>query len=224
MTLLKYLLNIRFARPLLAMVLFSLMIISSLNIYIDSKLPDEQEIRDIELQVPLKIYTEDLKLIGEFGEKRRTALNFKNIPTHYINAVLAAEDDTFFEHSGVSYTGLIRSVYRLLTSGRIQGGGSTITMQVAGNYLTSRDVSLFRKIKDIFLAYRLEKAYSKEEIFEFYVNRIFFGNRAYGIAAASEVYYGKPLNQLNLAQWAMIAALPKAPSSINPLVNPRRAL
>ncbi len=224
MTLLNYFLNIRFVRPLIAMVLLSLIAISSLNIYIDSKLPDEQEIRDIELQVPLKIYTEDLKLIGEFGEKRRTALHFKNIPTHYINAVLAAEDDAFFEHSGVSYAGLIRSAYRLLTSGRIQGGGSTITMQVAGNYLTSRDVSLFRKIKDIFLAYRLESAYSKEEIFEFYVNRIFFGNRAYGIAAASEVYYGKSLNQLNLAQWAMIAALPKAPSSINPLVNPRRAL
>jgi len=224
MTFLNYLLNIRFARPLLAMVLLILMAVSSLNIYIDSKLPDEEEIRDIELQVPLKIYTVDLKLIGEFGEKRRTALQFKNIPTHYINAVLAAEDDAFFEHSGVSYSGLIRSVYRLLSSGRIQGGGSTITMQVAGNYLTSRDVSLFRKIKDIFLAYRLERTYSKEEIFEFYVNRIFFGNRAYGIAAASEVYYGKSLNQLNLAQWAMIAALPKAPSSINPLVNPRRAL
>ncbi len=224
MTFLNYLLNIRFARPLLVMVLLILMAVSSLNIYIDSKLPDEEEIRDIELQVPLKIYTVDLKLIGEFGEKRRTALQFKNIPTHYINAVLAAEDDAFFEHSGVSYSGLIRSVYRLLSSGRIQGGGSTITMQVAGNYLTSRDVSLFRKIKDIFLAYRLERTYSKEEIFEFYVNRIFFGNRAYGIAAASEVYYGKSLNQLNLAQWAMIAALPKAPSSINPLVNPRRAL
>ena len=97
-------------------------------------------------------------------------------------------------------------------------------MQVAGNYLTSRDISLFRKVKDIFLAYRLEKTYSKEEIFEFYVNRIFFGNRAYGIAAASEVYYGRPLSDLNLAQWAMIAALPKAPSSINPLVNPKRAL
>ena len=224
MTFLNYLLNIRFARPLLAMILLLLMVVSSLNIYIDSKLPDEEKIRDIELQVPLKIYTEDLKLIGEFGEKRRTALQFENIPRHYINAVLAAEDDAFFEHSGVSYSGLIRSVYRLITSGRIQGGGSTITMQVAGNYLTSRDVSLFRKIKDIFLAYRLERAYTKEEIFEFYVNRIFFGNRAYGIAAASEVYYGKSLNQLNLAQWAMIAALPKAPSSINPLVNPRRAV
>ena len=223
MTYLNFLLNIRFIKPVLATILLLMMVISSLNIYIDSKLPDEEKIRDIELQVPLKIYTSDLKLIGEFGEKRRTALKFENIPQHYINAVLAAEDDSFFEHSGVSYSGLVRSFYRLLISGRIQGGGSTITMQVAGNYLTSRDVSLFRKIKDIFLAYRLERAYSKKEIFEFYVNRIFFGNRAYGIAAASEVYYGKSLNELNLAQWAMIAALPKAPSSINPIVNPNRA-
>ncbi len=224
MNYLNSILNIRFVRPFVVMVLLLLMTLASLNIYIDSKLPDEEKIRDIELQVPLKIYTSDLKLIGEFGEKRRTALNFNNIPKHYVNAVLAAEDDSFFDHSGVSYAGLVRSAYRLLTSGRIQGGGSTITMQVAGNYLTSRDVSLFRKIKDIFLAYRLEMTYTKEEIFEFYVNRIFFGNRAYGIAAASEVYYGKPLNELNLAQWAMIAALPKAPSSINPLVNPKRAL
>jgi len=198
--------------------------ITSLNIYIDSKLPDEQKIREIELQIPLKIFSEDGKLIGEFGEQRRTALKFKNIPHHYVNAVLAAEDDNFFSHSGVSYTGLLRSLYRLIVSGRIQGGGSTITMQVAGNYLTSRDVSLYRKVKDIFLAYRLERTYSKQEIFEFYVNRIFFGNRAYGIAAASEVYYGKPLEDLNLSQWAMIAALPKAPSSINPLVNPKRAI
>ena len=200
------------------------MTLSSLNIYIDSKLPNEELIRNIELQIPLKIYSSDKKLIGEFGEKRRTALKFGEIPTHYVNAVLAAEDDDFFSHSGVSYTGLLRSVYRLVKAGRIQGGGSTITMQVAGNYLTSRDVSLFRKVKDIFLAYRLEETYTKEEIFEFYVNRIFFGNRAYGIAAASEVYYGKSLTELNLAQWAMIAALPKAPSSINPLVNPSRAL
>ena len=224
MTYLNSFLNIKYVKSCLLLVSFLFMAVSSLNIYIESKLPDEEKIRDIELQIPLKIYTADLKLIGEFGEKRRTALEFNNIPALYINAVLAAEDDAFFEHSGVSYSGLIRSVYRLLRSGRIQGGGSTITMQVAGNYLTSRDVSLFRKIKDIFLAYRLETAYSKEEIFEFYVNRIFFGNRAYGIAAASEVYYGKSLQQLNLAQWAMIAALPKAPSSINPLVNPKRAL
>ncbi len=224
MTYLNSFINIKYVRSVLLLASLIFMAFSSLNIYIDSKLPDEEKIRDIELQVPLKIYTADLKLIGEFGEKRRTALEFNNIPNLYINAVLAAEDDAFFEHSGVSYSGLIRSVYRLLRSGRIQGGGSTITMQVAGNYLTSRDVSLYRKIKDIFLAYRLERTYSKEEIFEFYVNRIFFGNRAYGIAAASEVYYGKPLHKLNLAQWAMIAALPKAPSSINPLVNPQRAL
>ena len=198
--------------------------LSSLNLYVDSKLPDEGTIKDIELQIPLKIFSSDGKLIGEFGEQRRTALSFNDIPTHYVNAVLAAEDDNFFSHSGVSYAGLIRSLYRIVISGKIQGGGSTITMQVAGNYLTSRDISLFRKVKDIFLAYRLEEAYSKEEIFEFYVNRIFFGNRAYGIAAASEVYYGKPLSKLDLAQWAMIAALPKAPSTINPLANPKRAL
>ena len=153
------------------------MTIVSLNLYMDSKLPDEKKIRGIELQIPLKIFTADKKLIGEFGEKRRTALKFEAIPNYYVNAVLAAEDDDFFNHSGVSYLGLVRSLYRLAISGRVQGGGSTITMQVAGNYLTSRDINIFRKIKDIFLAYRLEKTYSKEEIFEFYVNRIFFGNR-----------------------------------------------
>tara|TARA_Y100000768_G_scaffold124209_1_gene92006 strand:+ start:19879 stop:22251 length:2373 start_codon:yes stop_codon:yes gene_type:complete len=214
----------KIGKSFLILLCFLLMGLSSLNIYIDSKLPNEKKIKDIELQIPLKVFSSDAKLIGEFGEKRRTALKFDEIPKHYINAVLAAEDDSFFSHSGVSYKGLLRSFYRILVSGRIQGGGSTITMQVAGNYLTSRDVSLFRKVKDIFLAYRLEKVYSKEEIFEFYVNRIFFGNRAYGIAAASEVYYGKPLSELNLAQWAMIAALPKAPSSMNPLANPKRAL
>ena len=198
--------------------------ISSLNIYISEKLPEAQEIREIELQVPLKIFTADNKLIGEFGEKRRSALKFDEIPSYFVKAVLAAEDDNFFNHSGVSYSGLIRSVLRLLISGEVQGGGSTITMQVAGNYLTGRDVNLFRKIKDIFLAYRLERIYTKKEIFEFYVNRIFLGNRAYGIASASEVYYGASIKNLNLAQWAMIAGLPKAPSSMNPLINPRRAL
>ena len=198
--------------------------ISSLNIYISEKLPEAQEIREIELQVPLKIFTADNKLIGEFGEKRRSALKFDEIPAYFVKAVLAAEDDNFFNHSGVSYSGLIRSVLRLLISGEVQGGGSTITMQVAGNYLTGRDVNLFRKIKDIFLAYRLERIYNKKEIFEFYVNRIFLGNRAYGIASASEVYYGASIKNLNLAQWAMIAGLPKAPSSMNPLINPRRAM
>ena len=198
--------------------------ISSLNIYISEKLPEAQEIREIELQVPLKIFTADNKLIGEFGEKRRSALKFNDIPPYFVKAVLAAEDDDFFNHSGVSYSGLIRSVFRILVSGEVRGGGSTITMQVAGNYLTGRDINLFRKIKDIFLAYRLERIYTKEEIFEFYVNRIFLGNRAYGIASASEVYYGTSIENLNLAQWAMIAGLPVAPSYRNPLKNPRRAL
>jgi len=224
MNTIRKLLNKVWVKLLLLTVLLPLIVLSALNIYIASKLPDESKIRDIELQIPLKIYTEDEKLIGEFGEKRRTALRFDLIPKHYVNAVLAAEDDKFFSHYGVSYSGLLRSVYRLIISGRVQGGGSTITMQVAGNYLTSRDVNIYRKIKDIFLSYRLERTYTKEEIFEFYVNRIFFGNRAYGIAAASEVYYGTSLENLNLAQWAMIASLPKAPSTINPIVNPKRAL
>ena len=224
MRVVKDLLSNSLIRLILLFVTLFLMSVAGLNLYIDSKLPDENKIRDIDLQIPLKIFTADNKLIGEFGEKRRTALEFSSIPVHYVNAVLAAEDDDFFNHSGVSYLGLARSLYRLAISGRVQGGGSTITMQVAGNYLTSRDINIFRKIKDIFLAYRLEKTYSKEEIFEFYVNRIFFGNRAYGIAAASEVYYGASIKELNLAQWAMIASLPKAPSSINPLVNPKRAL
>ena len=200
------------------------LLVSSLNLYIDEKLPNEQQIRKIELQIPLKVFSSDQKLIGEFGEKRRSEIRFKNIPPYFVQSVLAAEDDNFFSHSGVSYLGLIRSFYRLLISGRVQGGGSTITMQVAGNYLTGREVSFYRKIKDIFLAYRLEQTYTKQEIFEFYVNRIFFGNRAYGISAASEVYYGKSISELNLAQWAMIASLPQAPSKRNPLVNPKRAL
>ena len=198
--------------------------ISALNLYIYEKLPQATEIEEVKLQIPLKIYTSDGKLIGEFGEKRRSSLSYEEIPEFFVKAVLAAEDDDFFSHSGVSYTALFRSLYRLVISGRVQGGGSTITMQVAGNYLTGRDVTILRKVKDIFLSYRLERNYSKEQIFEFYVNRIFLGNRAYGIAAASEVYYGKSLTELNLAQWAMIAGLPKAPSSMNPLANPKRAL
>ena len=220
----KIFINNFYLRALVLLMALLLAGISSLNLYISEKLPEAKEIRDIELQIPLKIFTADNKLIGEFGEKRRSALGFDDIPSYFVKAVLAAEDDDFFNHQGVSYSALLRSVYRLLVSGEIQGGGSTITMQVAGNYLTGRNVNLFRKVKDIFLAYRLESTYTKEEIFEFYVNRIFLGNRAYGIASASEVYYGASIKDLNLAQWAMIAGLPQAPSIRNPLVNPRRAL
>ena len=198
--------------------------ISGLFLYLGPKLPDETEVRRIQLQVPLKIFTEDNKLIGEFGEKRRSALKFQEIPPLMVKSFIAAEDSDFFNHKGVDFVGLARAFYQLLSSGRIVGGGSTITMQVAGNYLTGRDVNFYRKIKDIMMAFRLENTYSKQDIFEFYVNRIFLGNRAYGIAAASEVYYGKTVSTLNLAQIAMIAALPKAPSRVNPIANPSRAI
>ena len=220
----KSIINNFYFRLIFLLVSFLIAGIASLNLYMEVKLPQANEIKSIELQIPLKIFTADNKLIGEFGEKRRSALKFDEIPPYFVKAVLAAEDDNFFNHSGVSYSGLIRSAFRILVSGEVRGGGSTITMQVAGNYLTGRDINLFRKIKDIFLAYRLERIYSKEEIFEFYVNRIFLGNRAYGIAAASEVYYGSSIEDLNIAQWAMIAGLPVAPSYRNPLKNPRRAL
>ena len=124
--------------------------ISSLNLYIQEKLPKAKEISEIELQIPLKIYSSDNKLIGEFGEKRRSALKFEDIPPYFVKAVLAAEDDNFFDHSGVTYLALIRSVFRIAVSGQVQGGGSTITMQVAGNYLTGREVNVLRKIKDIY--------------------------------------------------------------------------
>ena len=146
MRVVKYLSSNSLLRLLLLFVTLFLMFVASLNLYIDSKLPDENKIRDIDLQIPLKIFTADKKLIGEFGEKRRTALEFDSIPVHYVNAVLAAEDDDFFNHSGVSYLGLVRSLYRLAISGRVQGGGSTITMQVAGNYLTSRDINILSLI------------------------------------------------------------------------------
>ena len=213
-----------YIKVVISAIFIPIIVLSSLSLYIDQKLPNENQLRDIELQVPLKIFTKYRYLIGEFGEKRRSALSFDEIPTYFVKAVLAAEDDNFFNHSGVSYLGLVRSLYRLLLTGKVQGGGSTITMQVAGNYLTGREVNFYRKIKDIYLAYKLEETYSKEEIFEFYVNRIFLGNRAYGIAAASEVYYGTAISNLNLAQWAMIASLPQAPSARNPLTNPSRAL
>jgi len=206
------------------LIILSTLVLSSLVLYVVPKLPSESEVRKIQLQVPLKIFTEDNKLIGEFGEKRRSAIKFDEIPDLLVYSFIAAEDSNFFDHQGVDFTGLTRAFYQLLLSGRIVGGGSTITMQVAGNYLTGREVSFFRKIKDIFMAFKLERSYTKEEIFEFYVNRIFLGNRAYGISAASEVYYGGSLVNLNLAQIAMIASLPKAPSKINPLANPRRAL
>ena len=200
------------------------LIFSSAFLYLSPKLPSVDSLRDVQLQTPLRIYSQDKQLIAEFGEKRRTPVSFEQIPEHFVHAILAAEDDGFFSHKGVDPKGLLRAATELIATGSIKSGGSTITMQVAKNYFLSREKTFSRKFNEIFLALQIEQELSKQEILELYLNKIFLGNRAYGIAAAAKVYYGKSINELNIAQLAMIAGLPKAPSIFNPLVNPSRAI
>ncbi|MBC6905839.1 penicillin-binding protein 1A [Saccharophagus sp. K07] len=201
----------------------SLTVLAGVHLYLSPSLPSVESLRDVRLQTPLRIYSSDGKLIGEIGEMRRTPVKFQEIPQGYIDALLSAEDAQFYSHHGVSIKGLMRASSQLLMSGDIQGGGSTITMQVARNFFLTKRQEFKRKFNEILLALRIERELSKEEILELYVNVIFLGNRAYGIQAASQVYYGKPLDQLSIAQLATLAGLPKAPSTINPLANPTRA-
>ncbi|AHY44410.1 penicillin-binding protein 1A [Stutzerimonas decontaminans] len=200
-----------------------LLSVSGAFLYLSPNLPSVDSLRSIQLQIPLRVYSADDKLIAEFGEMRRSPIRFEEIPQEFIQALLAAEDDNFANHYGVDITGLMRAATQLLKSGQIQTGGSTITMQVAKNYFLTSERSFSRKINEILLALQIERELSKNEILELYVNKIYLGNRAYGIEAASQVYYGKPIAELSIAQLAMIAGLPKAPSAFNPLVNPSRS-
>ncbi|MDO6682857.1 penicillin-binding protein 1A [Oceanobacter sp. 5_MG-2023] len=170
------------------------------------------------------MYTADDQLISEFGEKRRSPLTFEQIPNQFVNALLASEDDGFYEHYGIDVKGLLRATLELIRTGRKKSGGSTITMQVAKNYYLSSEKSFTRKFTEILLAIKIEKTLTKQEILELYVNKIYLGKRAYGIEAAAQVYYGKAINELTLAQTAMIAGLPQAPSAANPINNPDRAV
>ncbi|MCW8884479.1 MAG: penicillin-binding protein 1A [Motiliproteus sp.] len=192
--------------------------------YLKPGLPDVEQIRDIRLQTPLRIYSADNKLIAEYGEKRRTPIGFDQIPSQFKEAILAAEDSRFFQHVGVDIKGLARAAFQLVSTGKIKTGGSTITMQVAKNYFLTRDRTFERKFSEILLALQMEQELSKEEILELYINKIYLGNRSYGIQAAANVYYGRNIDQLTLPELAMIAGLPKAPSAYNPLANPTRAL
>jgi penicillin-binding protein 1A len=218
----------RLIKPLALLALLGtggfLVVASCLYLYLSPKLPSVEELKEIELQIPLRIYSQDLKVIAEFGEKKRSPVSFDEIPQPMIDAFLAAEDDGFFEHSGIAVTGLLRAASELVTTGRIRSGGSTITMQVARNFFLSNRQEFTRKFNEILLAFKIEEGLTKQEILSLYTNKIYFGNRAYGIGAAANVYYGKKLNQLTLAQSAMIAGLPKAPSAYNPIANPERAL
>ena len=193
-------------------------------IYYAPGLPSVETLKDVELQVPLRIYSRDGKLISVYGEKRRKPLDINNMPKVFIQAFLAAEDDRFFEHPGVDYQGLIRAAVDVLISGEKRQGGSTITMQLARNFFLGNERTYVRKLREIFLALRIERELNKNEILELYLNKIYLGNRAYGVGAAADVYYGLPADQLEIAQVAMIAGLPKAPSRFNPIVNPKRAI
>lgn len=202
----------------------SALLVTGLTLYLNPRLPEIETLKNIQLQIPLRIFSADNKLLAEYGEKRRQPISYEEVPPLFINAILAAEDDRFEKHHGVDITSLLRAAVQLISTGHIQSGGSTITMQVAKNYFLTRERTFSRKFNEILLALQIEQELSKKEIMELYVNKIYLGNRAYGIQAAARVYYGKDIDQLSLEQLAMIAGLPKAPSSYNPLANPERAL
>ncbi len=193
-------------------------------LYLAPGLPSVDTLKDIQLQTPLRVYTQQGDLIAVFGEMRRKPLALDEVPELMRQAFLAAEDDRFFQHPGVDYQGILRAAWHLLRTGEKEQGGSTITMQLARNFFLSSERTYTRKLREIFLALRMEQELSKREILELYLNKIYLGNRAYGVGAAAEVYYGLDADRLGLSQMAMIAGLPKAPSSYNPIANPQRAL
>ncbi len=192
--------------------------------WIVPELPATENLKEVQLQVPLRVYTSDGLAIAEFAEQRRIPLEREQIPRRMTEALLAIEDARFYDHPGVDWKGLLRAAVHLLRTGEIRQGGSTITMQLARNFFLTPERKFKRKFKEILLALRIETELTKDEILTLYLNKVFFGHRAYGIGAAAQVYYGREIQDLTLAEYAMLAGLPRAPSSHNPLVNPERAL
>ncbi|PCJ32393.1 MAG: peptidase [Gammaproteobacteria bacterium] len=218
---------LHFIRRLFKFAIFCFLLLTTMIVvgyfFLAPQLPDIKNLKETQLQVPLRIFSSEGKLIAEFGKKRRIPIVYNDVPSTLIDAILASEDDRFFEHPGVDYQGILRAVYSLVTTGVRAQGGSTITMQVARNFFLTREKTYTRKLNEIILSLQIEQELTKEEILTLYLNKIYLGNRAYGIAAAAKVYYGKSLDELTLPQFAMIAGLPKAPSKFNPIVNPERA-
>lgn len=186
-------------------------------------LPSLEVLTDYHPKVPLRIYSAEGTLLGEFGEERRALVKIADVPDAMKNAILAAEDDRFYQHGGVDYMGVMRAALSNFTAGGTKQGASTITMQVARNFFLSKEKTFTRKFNEMLLAFKIEHYLSKNDIFQLYINQIYLGQRSYGFAAASQIYFGKPLDQISIAEAAMLAGLPKAPSSYNPVVNPKRA-
>src|SRR3954447_13866141 len=186
-------------------------------------LPSLEVFTDYQPKIPLRVYSAEGSLLGEFGEERRAFVSVASVPKTMISAIIAAEDERFYQHRGVDYVGVARAALSNFVSGGVRQGASTITMQVARNFFLSKERTLTRKFNEMLLAFKIESSLTKEEILQLYINQIYLGQRAYGFAAASQIYFGKPLDQLTLAEHAMLAGLPKAPSSFNPIANPKRA-
>ncbi|QSX34031.1 PBP1A family penicillin-binding protein [Shewanella avicenniae] len=203
--------------------LLGIITVTATYFYVLPDLPDVATLKNVQLQTPLKIYSKDGKLISQFGEKRRIPLELSQIPKPLLQAFIATEDSRFYEHKGVDPVGVLRAALVMFTTGQKRQGASTITMQVARNFFLTRDKKFIRKVKEIFIALHIEQLLSKDEILELYVNRIYLGQRAYGVGAAAQVYYGKDVSELTLSEMAMIAGLPKAPSTMNPISSPKRA-
>lgn len=216
---------LRLVFNLLLVVLFSAVVLTAGTLwYLLPKLPDIEALKNVQMQVPLRVYTQDFSLISEFGEQRRAPLALSEVPPQLIRAVLAAEDDRYYDHPGVDWQGLLRAAIQLVRTGEKTQGGSTITMQVARNFFLTREKTYLRKLNEILLALKIERELSKAAILELYLNKIYLGHRAYGVAAAAQVYYGTDIRSLTLPQFAMIAGLPKAPSTTNPVTNSARAI
>lgn len=186
-------------------------------------LPSLEALTDYRPKIPLRIYSAEGTLLSEFGEERRALIQISEVPEVMKQAILAAEDDRFYEHGGVDYVGVLRAAISNFTSGTAKQGASTITMQVARNFFLTKEKTVTRKFNEVLLTFKIEHSMSKDEILQLYINQIYLGQRSYGFAAASQVYFGKPLSQVTIAEAAMLAGLPKAPSSFNPVVNPKRA-
>src|SRR6202521_2453901 len=192
-------------------------------VYLSPTLPSPQAMRSVEFQVPLRVYSRNGGLIAQIGEQRRIPATYEQIPELVKHAFLAAEDDRFFEHHGIDYLGVVRAVLIDFLSGDKTQGASTITMQAARNMFLNLDRTYRRKLQETFVTYRMEHEFTKQEIFGLYLNVIFFGQRAYGVAAAAEAFFGKSLDKLDVAEAATIAGVPKAPSRYNPIVDPQLA-
>ncbi len=207
----------------LALVLLPLLLLVLAAMLTYPSLPSLDVLTDYKPKIPLRVFSAEGILIGEFGEERRALVKISEVPDLMKKAILAAEDDRFYVHGGVDYTGVLRAAYFNFTTGGARQGASTITMQVARNFFLTKEKTLSRKFNEVLLSLKIEHNLSKEEILQLYINQIYLGQRAYGFAAAAQVYFGKNLDQLNIAEIAMLAGLPKAPSANNPVVNPKRA-